>query len=148
MRFSHTSLASEACASDAREPQSEIRTRWNARCLLDIFMSLERLSSPLRRSLWVVLASTAPLMISASADPTTATVEVEAIRADARRASADGRFETASTLYQALLKRNPRDPDALREGGRAAHANRDFATAAALLGRAAAITTSPDPELH
>lgn len=148
MRFSHTCVASEGCASAAMDTQSEILTRWNARCLLAIVMSLERLSRRFRRSLWVVLASTAPLISSASAEPTDTTVSIDAIRADARRASADGRFETASTLYQAVLKRNPRDPDALREGGRAAHASRDFATAAALLGRAAAITTSPDPELH
>lgn len=40
------------------------------------------------------------------------------------------------------------EANALRESGRAAHARREFTLAAELLGKARAMTTSPDPELH
>lgn len=145
---SHTSLASEACAIAARDGQSEISRRWNARCLLAIFMSLECLSCHLRRTVWIVITSVAPLVGTAAANPTATPPEIETIRAYAQQAIAEGRFGAATSLYQSLIERAPRDLHALREGGRAAHADRDFATAAALLGRAAAITTSSDPELR
>ncbi len=107
-------------------------------------MSLERLSCQVRRTVCILLASAAPAFANPTATPTAS----ESIREAAQRAITEGRFASASTLFQALLKISPHDLHALREGGRAAHAARDFTTAADLLGRAAESARSPDPELH
>lgn len=82
------------------------------------------------------------------ADPEAKSSEIETIRTKANRALAEGRFASAHGLYRSVLARDPGDPTALREGGRAAHAMRDFAAAIALLQKAAATVTTPDPELH
>lgn len=97
----------------------------------------------------VALASAASLHErDALADPATASAEIEMLRSKANRALADGEFSSAHALYRSLLARAPGDPAALREGGRAAHAMRDFASAVTLLQRADALVAEPDPELH
>lgn len=82
------------------------------------------------------------------ADPVTAGSEIETIRSKANRALADGHFASAHVLYREVLARDPGDPAALREGGRAAHALQNFASAVTLLQKADALVAKPDPELH
>ena len=95
-----------------------------------------------------LLALTALAARPAAADPVVVVVTPDALRIEADRALAEGRFAAARAHYETLLARDPRDAHALREAGRAAHAMRDFTAAATLLDRAAALTTTPDPELH
>lgn len=77
-----------------------------------------------------------------------ASAEIDPILGKANRALAEGRYASARRLYRSVLARDPDDPTALREGGRAAHVLGDFAAAVALLQKAAAVVKAPDPELH
>lgn len=63
-------------------------------------------------------------------------------------ALAAGEYRQALAGYRRVLRWDPLDHHALREGGRAAHAMRDFATSAHLLALADGVAYAPDPELH
>jgi tetratricopeptide (TPR) repeat protein len=148
----------------ARQQSSERATsigtaRWRVeRRLLWCEPTVSRFASFLSIWVWTCLV-VGPVFGWADANPASAEPSVRYVgerhrvrnadpREDADRALAAGRFHEARELYGYALDRDPDDRHALREAGRAAHALRDFPSAAELLGRASALTFRHDPELH
>lgn len=82
------------------------------------------------------------------ADSTDSRAEIAELHARASRALSDGDFAAANRLYRSILERDPEDRAALREGGRTAHALREFTAAVTLLEKAAHGLSKRDPELH